>query len=72
VVTRPGRIGADQSKLMKVLADRIHAKDVKLSAEERRRLYIWLDGNVPFYGTYDKEEQLAQKAGEGVSPPSVQ
>jgi hypothetical protein len=31
-----------------------------------------MDGNVPFYGTYGKEEQAAQKRGEPVPPPAVQ
>jgi hypothetical protein len=71
-VTRPGRIGADESSLTKVLGDSTHKEHVKLSDEDKRRLYIWLDGNVPFYGTYGKEQQVAQKAGEAVAPPVVQ
>ncbi|MBN2271194.1 MAG: hypothetical protein JXN61_11305 [Sedimentisphaerales bacterium] len=71
-VTKPGRIGADESPLMKVLADQTHKEQVDLSAEDRQRLYIWLDGNVPFYGTYGKEERLAQKAGKAVAPPILQ
>jgi hypothetical protein len=71
-VTRPGRIGADESPLMKILADQTHKEQVNLGPEDRLRLYIWLDGNVPFYGTYGKEEQLAQKAGKVVSPPILQ
>jgi hypothetical protein len=35
-------------------------------------LYVWLDANVPFYGTYTEAERLAQLRGEPVSPPSVQ
>lgn len=27
--------------------------DVALSAEERQRIYIWIDANVPYYGTYE-------------------
>lgn len=72
LVTRPGHIGADESPLIKVLADSTHAEHVKLSAEDQRRLYIWLDGNAPFYGTYEKARQLAQKAGKAVSPPLIQ
>ena len=71
-VSRPGRIGADESRLMKVLADATHKEHVNLTAEDLRRLYIWLDGNVPFYGTYGKEQQLAQKAGKVVAPPILQ
>jgi hypothetical protein len=71
-VTKPGRIGADESRLMKVLADATHKEHVNLTQEERRRLYIWLDGNVPFYGTYGREQQLAQKGGKAVTPPVLQ
>jgi hypothetical protein len=72
IVTRPGRIGADESRLTQILDDNTHAESVKLSDEERRRLDIWLDGNVPFYGTYGEEEQLAQKMGKAVPPPALQ
>ena len=72
IVTRPGRIGADESPLLKVLEDSTHAKHVNLTEEERGRFYIWLDGNVPFYGTYDEKQQLAQKNGEAVPPPLIQ
>ncbi len=72
VVTRPGRIGADHSPLLKVLNDPLHTKHVHLSKEARRRLYIWLDANVPFYGTYGPAQQLAQKNGQAVLPPLLQ
>ncbi len=72
IVTRPGRIGADQSPLLKVLNDPIHTKHVHLPKEERRRIYIWLDANVPFYGTYEQAQQLAQKDGQAVPPPLMQ
>jgi len=70
--TRPGHSGADESRLLKVLTDKTHAKDVSLPPEDNLRLCIWLDSNVPFYGTYEKETQLAQKAGQAVSPPMGQ
>lgn len=72
IVTRPGRIGADASPLTRVLADRLHAENVELTDTESRRLYIWLDSNVPFYGTYGVEEQLAQHEGKAVPPPTLQ
>ena len=72
IVTRPGKIGADVSPLTQVLADAVHAEEVTLSDAERRRLYVWLDGNVPFYGTYEVEEQLAQHDGRAVAPPILQ
>jgi len=71
-VTRPGRIGADESRLTKILADATHAPKLNLPREDRDKLYIWLDGNVPFYGTYDKADQQRQKSGQAVPVPSVQ
>ena len=72
IVTRPGQCGADLSPLTSILAR--HAGDgrIKLSEEEQRRLAIWLDGNAPFYGTYDPQQQQAQFDGELVPPPTVQ
>jgi len=71
-VTRPGRIGADASRLMGILTGPRHARRVKLPEEDRRRIHIWLDGNVPFYGTYGKAQQHAQMAGKAVLPPQLQ
>ncbi|MBN2139005.1 MAG: hypothetical protein JW720_14450 [Sedimentisphaerales bacterium] len=71
-VTRPGRIGTDESRLMKVLADETHKPHVNLPEEDLERLYVWLDGNVPFYGTYGDQQQVAQKAGKAVEPPVLQ
>ena len=72
IVTRPGRSGADESPLLKVLADSTHVERVHLPDEDLQRLHIWLDGNVPFYGTYEQEQQLAQKNGQAVHPPLMQ
>lgn len=72
IVTKPGQIGADRSRLLKTLEGPKHAKRVRLSDEDRRRIYIWLDGNAPFYGTYSKEEQHAQRNGKALPPPRVQ
>ncbi len=71
-VTRPGRSGADQSPLTQVLADATHASQTALPDADRRRLYLWLDANAPFYGTYTEPERLAQLQGEAVPPPQVQ
>ncbi len=70
-VTRPGHGGATDSGLVAVLEDANH-RDVKLSESEKRNLYIWLDGNVPFYGTYEKREQEAQRRGVAVAEPKAQ
>jgi len=72
VVTTPGRIGVDESPLINVIENPTHNKEVRLSADDRSRLYIWLDGNIPFYGTYNKDTQLAQQSGKAVSPPVIQ
>ncbi|MBM4094422.1 MAG: hypothetical protein FJ276_34190, partial [Planctomycetes bacterium] len=61
-VTYPGRSGADESRLTKILADATHAS-LALPPQDRDRLLIWLDGNVPFYGTYDQEQQRQQRGG---------
>jgi hypothetical protein len=71
IVTPPGRCGADESRLLKVLGDADHAA-VKLPPEDRRRLILWLDSNAPFYGTYNRDEQQAQRKGLAVPPPKVQ
>ncbi len=70
--TRPGTLGADTSRLTAVLDDANHKDAVRLGDEDRLRLLIWLDGNVPFYGTYGADEQAAQKAGRPVTPARVQ
>ncbi len=70
--TQPGHSGADESRLLRVIQDATHAGCVNLPKEDYLRLCIWLDANVPFYGTYEKETQLAQKAGRVVAPPQVQ
>lgn len=70
--TYPGRIGADESRFTKILADSTHAKTLRIPPEDLQRLYIWLDGNAPFYGTYEKESQRLQLRGASVVPPEVQ
>jgi hypothetical protein len=70
--TRPGEGGADMSRLSRIIVDETHRDEVRLSAEDAERLNIWLDANVPFYGTYEAEAHRAQLAGEAVLPPSVQ
>ncbi len=72
IVTKPGRIGADVSPLTKIICDATHAAHVDLSAEDEQRLNIWLDGNVPFYGTYDTAAQQAQLLGKAVPTPPLQ
>ena len=70
--TRPGRIGADASPLTGVLENGTHRPALKWSDAERRRIDLWLDANVPFYGAYSPEAQLAQREGRSVPVPAAQ
>ena len=70
-VTVPGRMGADESPLTAILKDETH-RAIKLSELDRRRMYLWLDANAPFYGTYSEKEQLAQQRGQLVPVPKLQ
>lgn len=70
--TRPGRSGADASPLTGVLENATHRKALSWSDAERRRIDLWLDANVPFYGAYAPEAQLAQREGRPVPVPAAQ
>ena len=72
ITTKPGQMGADESPLAKILDDATHAQHVSLAEEDRRRIYLWLDGNAPFYGTYDEASQIGQRNGHAVPPPVIQ
>ena len=72
IVTRPGQGGADQSPLLGILGDEHHRRQLELSEDDLRRLYVWLDANVPFYGTYHDGPRGRQLAGEAVEPPPLQ
>ena len=61
---RPGRVGAYESKLGKILFDKTH-KDV-VSEEDRRAFILWLDANALRLGAFQDEE--AQKRGELIWP----
>jgi len=71
-VTRPGHCGADESPLIGILSDADHRPSVKLPEEDLRRLYLWLDANAPFYGTYQDDARRAQLAGDAVPVPGLQ
>ncbi|MBE0537244.1 MAG: hypothetical protein IH624_16395, partial [Phycisphaerae bacterium] len=70
-VTRPGQLGADTSPLAEILTGG-HLKYVALPDESMRRLYLWLDLHVPFYGTYEKDDLVAQRQGKVIAPPPLQ
>jgi hypothetical protein len=71
-VSRPGQIGADLSPLAAILTGETHGKYVKLPDEDLRKVYLWLDANAPFYGTYEEENLRAQKIGRAIPPPEFQ
>jgi hypothetical protein len=68
IATHPGNIGADASPLTAILEDDTHRPALVWTESERRRLYLWLDANVPFYGTYSHADQLAQRQGNAIVP----
>jgi mono/diheme cytochrome c family protein len=72
IVTRPGRIGAHVSPFTGILYHSLNGPSVKHDDDEKPRLYKRLAGNVPFYGTYDSDTQLAQQNGVSVPPPALQ
>jgi hypothetical protein len=71
-VTRPGHCGADESPLTGILDDAHHRPHLDLPPADLRRIYVWLDANAPFFGTYRKDAQAKQRAGLVVSPPKLQ
>ncbi|MCY2953443.1 MAG: hypothetical protein NTU53_15915, partial [Planctomycetota bacterium] len=70
--SRPGQICADRSPLTAVLAGEKHGRYVKVPDEDLRKIYLWLDANAPFYGTYEENDLVAQKLGRAVPPPPLQ
>lgn len=71
-VTRPGRLGADASRLTAVMAEHEQKAWMQLPDASRRAIYLWLDAHVPFYGTYEEEGLRAQRLGLAISPPDLQ
>lgn len=69
--TTPGRVGARASGLMKALWTLPQHKDVKLTADELRRITLWLDLNSNEIGWIgnDRSQIAAQKRGEALWPP---
>ena len=66
ISSRPGLTGSTVSPLAEILEDENHGEKLKLSDADRRTIYLWLDGNAPFYGTGDAEEQKRQRNGERI------
>lgn len=72
IATRPGQAGADASRLTGILDDKNHNSKIGWSDNDKRKLYLWLDANIPFYGTYDRNEQLVQREGKPITPSAFQ
>ena len=70
-VSVPGRMPSNESPLSAILDDETH-REIALTETDRHRLYIWLDANSPFYGTYSQTEQFAQQQGQPVAVPELQ
>jgi hypothetical protein len=70
-VTPPGGMyGALGSRLIRML--RKGHNDVKLSADDLRRLAAWIDCNAVFYGTHHAEDRARELRGEPVAMPQIQ
>ena len=69
--TTPGRFGARASGIMKSLATKDYHKDIQLSADQRRRLTLWLDLNSNEIGWIgnDRSQIAQQKQGVAIWPP---
>jgi len=69
--TTPGRFGARASGIMKSLTTRPEHKDLQLTADDWRRITLWLDLNSNEIGWIgnDRNQIAAQKSGEALWPP---
>lgn len=72
VITRPGRMPSDVSPLVAAIQDATHAAEIRLTENDKRALYLWLDGNASFHGVYSEAERLAQIEGRSIPPPALQ
>ncbi len=71
--TPPGFGGTDQCPLTDILNDKNHGELFsKIPESDRRRLYLWMDANVPFYGTMVEKEMAKQREGEAIEDPRLQ
>jgi len=51
-ITRPKQFGSHKSRLVDVLGDQLHRKEVRLSDDEWLALVTWIDANAPYYDTF--------------------
>ena len=68
----PGKAGADMSELTKILDDENHGEKIGLSDADRRAFYLWMDANIPFYGTAEEEYRRMELEGKPVPMPAAQ
>jgi hypothetical protein len=69
--TTPGRFGARASGIMQSLTTKPQHKDLELTADDWRRITLWLDLNSNEIGWIgnDRSKIAAQKAGTALWPP---
>ncbi|MBN2310274.1 MAG: PD40 domain-containing protein, partial [Candidatus Hydrogenedentes bacterium] len=65
-----GRYGARGSRLIAMLRKGHHG--VELTADEFRRIGMWIDCNAIFYGANTPERQAKQLRGEAIPMPEIQ
>lgn len=70
--SHPGECGADASELSRILKNPTHAKLLEGDNTAYRQLLMWMDGNVPFYGSFQPGERARQKRGEPIAMPDFQ
>ena len=66
----PDTFGARASPFMARLLAGHHG--VELTADDRERLFTWMDANALFYGTFDRADQKRQLNGERIAGPALE
>jgi hypothetical protein len=69
-LTTPLRFGTLGSSLLQFMEASHGDGKVQLTAEDRERLYTWMDANALFYGTFDVVEQRKQLVGLPIEGPA--
>ena len=50
---RPLKTGSYVSRIVELIERKHGEVDVEVDDESRRKLYAWIDANIPYYGTYE-------------------
>ncbi|MBI5831555.1 MAG: PD40 domain-containing protein [Armatimonadetes bacterium] len=69
-VSPPDSFGARASGIITKLLGDHHG--VKLTADDRERLFTWADANALFYGTFNRADQERQRRGELIAGPGLE